>query len=60
MTKSRVRIRVALGMIAFALGVAIAARDGRTNGDFAALILVIVMLAAAAADFIIAKRESRS
>ncbi|OWK32269.1 hypothetical protein [Sphingomonas mucosissima] len=60
MTKNRVRIRVALVTIAFALGVAIAARDGRNSGDIAALILVLAMLAAASADFIIHKRERRS
>ncbi|OWK27556.1 hypothetical protein [Sphingomonas dokdonensis] len=60
MTKNRLRIRVALVTIAFAIGVAIAARDGRNDGDFAALILVAVMFAAAAADFIIHKRERRS
>lgn len=60
MTKNRVRIRVALVTIAFALGVAIAARDGRNDGDFAALFLLTAMLAAAVADFIIHKRERRS
>ena len=60
MTKTRVRIRVALVMIAFALGIAIAARTGRDRGDLAALILVVAMLVAASADFIIHKRERRS
>ncbi|OWK27892.1 hypothetical protein [Sphingomonas dokdonensis] len=60
MTKVRLRVRVALVMIAFALGVAIAARAGRDRGDVPALFLIVAMLAAATADFIIHKRERRS
>ena len=60
MTKTRVRIRVALVMIAFALGIVIAARTGRERGDVPSLFLIVAMLAAATADFIIHKRERRS